>query len=202
MRVLRGFRLGALLAMASLAGAPLLAQQQSQDSVAEAARKARQKKKPPEKPAKVYTDEDLSRIPPSGAPQVQVVGTAPAEESATSTEGKPKEGKQGQDATAEKPAEEQSGEKLWRRRFKELYEARTRAQRELDVLQREFDRGQVQYYSDPTKAMNEQLNRKELTDKQSKIAAKQKEIDNLNQRISDLEDELRKAGGDPGWARP
>jgi hypothetical protein len=37
--------------------------------------------------------------------------------------------------------------------------------------------------------------------KTSKIDAKKKEIEQLKQSFSDLEDDLRKSGGDPGWAR-
>jgi len=47
----------------------------------------------------------------------------------------------------------------------------------------------------------EQNDRKEIDQKTAKIDAKKKEIEQLNQRFSDLEDELRKSGGDPGWSR-
>ena len=49
--------------------------------------------------------------------------------------------------------------------------------------------------------MTEQYTRKEINDKDAKIEAKRKEIEQLKQGLSDLEDALRKAGGDPGWAR-
>jgi polyhydroxyalkanoate synthesis regulator phasin len=47
----------------------------------------------------------------------------------------------------------------------------------------------------------QQNNRSDINDNQAKIDAKKKEIDSLNQQLIDLEDELRKAGGNPGWAR-
>jgi len=47
----------------------------------------------------------------------------------------------------------------------------------------------------------QQYNRSDINDHKAKIDAKQKEIDGLKQQLSDMEDELRKAGGDPGWAR-
>jgi len=57
------------------------------------------------------------------------------------------------------------------------------------------------YYSDPQKALAEQYSRKDITDADTKIEAKKQEIAQMKQHISDLEDELRKSGGDPGWAR-
>jgi hypothetical protein len=59
----------------------------------------------------------------------------------------------------------------------------------------------VQYYSDPQKALTEQNTRKDINDKQAKIDAKKLEIAQLKQGLDDLEDQLRKSGGDPGWAR-
>ncbi len=50
--------------------------------------------------------------------------------------------------------------------------------------------------------MAEQYSRKDINEKDAKIAAKKKEVDQLKERISDMEDQLRKDGGDPGWAAP
>ena len=77
----------------------------------------------------------------------------------------------------------------------------TAAEKELDILQREEQKAQVQYYSDPQKALMEQTTRKDVNDKNAKIEAKKQEIAQLKQNISDMEDELRKSGGDPGWGR-
>ena len=199
MRRLFAFTLGVILGLAGLAAAPLFAQQQSQDSVADAARKAREKKKTEKKEGKVYTNDDLSRVPQSAAPEVQVAN-APADSIAPVG---------GQKATPAKGAlgagtaqdEDKNSEARWRKRFKEVHDDLARAEKELDLLQREFDQGQVQYYSDPTKAMNEQLKRTQVTEKQVKIDAKKKEIEAIKQRIENMELELRRSGGDPGWAR-
>ncbi|MFZ3364394.1 MAG: hypothetical protein WA153_13190, partial [Candidatus Acidiferrales bacterium] len=59
----------------------------------------------------------------------------------------------------------------------------------------------VQYYPDPTQALMQSVTREDLTKKQAAIDAKQKQLDADKQALSDLEDELRKAGGDPAWAR-
>ena len=72
---------------------------------------------------------------------------------------------------------------------------------ELDVLQRELEKSQVQYYSDPQKALTEQNNRSDIIDTTKNIETKKKELERLRQQFDDLEDELRKSGGDPSWAR-
>ncbi len=113
-----------------------------------------------------------------------------------------KQGAQGKDAAGKTAEPEESAETKWRKQFREAYANLGRAQKELDVLQREDNKAQVQYYSDPQKALAEQYTRKDINDKDTKIAAKKKEIDQLKQQISDMEEALRKSGGDPGWAAP
>ena len=49
--------------------------------------------------------------------------------------------------------------------------------------------------------MNEQYTRKDVNETLAKIEAKRQEIAALKQGLSDLEDALRKAGGNPGWSR-
>ena len=67
-------------------------------------------------------------------------------------------------------------------------------QRELGVLD-------VQYYNDPVKAMQQGYSRSDINEKTDKIEAKKKVIEADQQAISDAEEELQRAGGDPGWAR-
>jgi chromosome segregation ATPase len=94
-----------------------------------------------------------------------------------------------------------NGEAAWRRRFKDQHDQIAKAEKELDILGRELEKAQLEYYPDPQKAMKEQNSRAEINDKTVKIDAKKKEIAQLKQALDDLEDQLRKAGGDPGWAR-
>ena len=197
MRRLSAFTLGAMLCVAGLAAPPLIAQEQSQESVADAARKTREQKKTAKKEGKVYTNDDLAAPPRSLTPEVQVTGQ-PAQ-SGAAAEGQKDKGPAAKGATA--PAEDKKDETYWRQRFKDARDALARAEKELDILQREFAQGQVQYYSDPTKAMNEQLKRTEVNDKQAKINEKKKEIAALRQKLDDMEVELKRAGGDIGWSR-
>ena len=194
--VLAGMGLLALMVTPGIAQQQDQGASQSGDPVADAARKAReQKKKEAPKPKKVYTDDDLNHAIP--------------ETTSTSTD-KPADGskdaasKNGTDQTnaAAGPETDKDREGKWRKRFKDAYGKLAQAEKELDILQREDNKAQVQYYSDPQKAMQEQYSRKDINEKNSKIDAKKKEIAQLKQQISDMEDALRKDGGDPGWAAP
>jgi DNA repair exonuclease SbcCD ATPase subunit len=196
MRVKNWFAASVLLPGLCVGVLPALAQQQqsqaspapqSGDPVADAARKAREQQKAAPKPKKVYTDDDVKpATPPSDAAAAPASGAAQAADNGTAANGAGK---------ADDP------EKVWRKRFQDQRDKIAAAEKELDILQREADKAQVQYYNDPTKAMNEQYSRKDINDKNAKIDQKKQDIANLKQQLSDLEDELRKSGGDPGWAR-
>jgi hypothetical protein len=181
-----------------LATLPVLAQQQqsqaspapqSGDPVADAARKAREQQKATPKPKKVYTEDDIKPATPASDP-----GPAPAA-GAQATPGN------GPDPAANGGSKGDDAEKAWRKRFQDQRDKIAAAEKELDILQREDDKAQLQYYKDPTKAMNEQYTRKDINDKNAKIDQKKQQIADLKQQLSDMEDELRKSGGDPGWAR-
>ena len=187
--------------LALLVCVPARSQQQnsqqsgSGDPVADAARKAKEQKKDAPKPKKVYTEDDIV----TKKTDISVVGPAapPADATgatqATSTTAKP--------GAKEKETEDPNSEKAWRKRFAELRKKIDTAEQELSVLQREENKAEVQYYADPTKALKEQYSRDDINKKAAKIDAKQKEIAALKQQWDDMEDLLRKSGGDPGWAR-
>ena len=163
---------------------------QTGDPVADAARRSREAKQNATKPKKVYTDEDISRRKPAPSP-TDATGAANPNAAITATPG-----------NAAAPVDEDAkNEALWRKSFKDQREKIARAEKELDILQRETQKAQIQYYPDPQKAMNEQYTRKDINDKDAKIEAKRQEIAQLKQGLSDLEDALHKAGGNPGWSR-
>jgi chromosome segregation ATPase len=181
---------GMTLAMAFCAVAPhAYANPPQQDSIVEAARKAREQQKS-QKPAKVYTNEDISQL--KGA--VSVVGQTPAESAPTDKAAAAAPGK------TLAPEETPKDEASWRQKFAEARKMLAEDSKELDILQREFNLKQQQFYSDPNVALREQNSRKDLEDTQAKIDAKKADVEKDGQLISELQDALRKAGGDPGWA--
>jgi len=184
-------RFAAFLALAAFAALPALAQQdQSADPVADAARKAREQKKNAPPPKKIITNDDIPSAPqPAPAADAKSPGDAsqPADADTSAA------------STADEKAKDP--QTYWRKRFQKARDDLAKAQKELDVLQRESDKNQVQYYSDPQKALMQQHDRSDINSGQAKIDAKKKEIDSLNQQLADMEDELRKDNGNPGWAR-
>jgi hypothetical protein len=158
-----------------------------QESLAEAARRAREQKKNTPKQVKVITNDN---IPKEGG--ISAVGDEPP--APGDAENPPADG-----AKSDKTAG--SSEKKWRERFDKLQHKLEQDQADLDVMQRELGVLDLQYYNDPMKGMQQGLTRSDINEKTAKIAAKQKEIEADKQAISDAEDDLRQAGGDPGWAR-
>jgi len=156
-----------------------------QDSIAEAARRAREAKKDQPKPAKVFDNDNL----PGGT---------------VSSVGKAEEPKKDGDASADATTDKKSGpdaEKQWKERFATLRAKLARDKDDLDVMQRELGVLNLQNYSDPMKTMQQGVTRSDINNKVAAIDAKQKAIEADEQAITDAEDELRKTGGDSGWAR-
>lgn len=156
---------------------------QQQDPLAAAARKAKEQQNHA-KPAKVFTNDNM---PTNGV--ISTVGSAPAADSTAPGDAK----------TAAAPAAQ--GEQYWRDKFSTLNKKLEQDQGELDVMQRELGQLNLQNYSDPNQAMQQGYSRSDIDKKASDISAKQKEIEADKQALSDAESDLRKSGGDSGWAR-
>ncbi|HVS74706.1 MAG TPA: hypothetical protein VHE23_04710 [Candidatus Acidoferrales bacterium] len=103
--------------------------------------------------------------------------------------------------TVSEKAQEEKGESYWRKRFAEARYKIGIAENERDILQRELGVLLLQYYPNPAKAMRENVTRKEINEHRKAIEVKQREIEELGRALADLEDELRHAGGPPGWSR-
>lgn len=195
MPFIRPLTLITFAAALAFSSTPARAQDQSTgDPVADAARKAREEKKVAPKPKKVFTDDDVAPKPAEQPAPAAATGTESAEVATTT---KPAGAKSAPGQKEEDPNSEQA----WRKRFAEQRRKISDAETELDVLQREASKADLQYYPDPQKAMQEQFTRDEINKKNAAIDAKKKDIADLKQQLSDLEDQLRASGGDIGWSR-
>jgi hypothetical protein len=161
-----------------------------QDTLAEAARKAREQHKTEPKTAKVFTNDNL---PTAGG--ISTVGEASAE--GTSEQAK---------TSGQAAAPSANGEAYWRAKFAGLRQKLQQDQEELGILQREIGQQQLQFYNgNPQKAAQDQMSGQplgaEYNKKRSAIEAKQKQVADDQQAISDAETDMRRADGDPGWER-
>jgi hypothetical protein len=188
----------------------------AQESVADAARKAQAEKKPSAKPAAVLTNDNLDSLKGT----ISVVGEAPAppadqapdeksdkgdkgKTTAADTKGKaPGKDDKTQAASADDKKSAEKGADYWRQTFADARKKLADDAHELDILQRDYNLKQQQYYSDPNQAMRQQYTRQDLTDTKSQIDDKTAAVAADKLAISDLEDQLRQAGGEPGWANP
>jgi hypothetical protein len=200
---MKAFVIAPALCLAGLSAAAQqqgFSQQQTSDPVADAARKAREMKKDAPKPKKVYTDDDVKRSAPAPeAAPAPASAAGDANGAAAATRVKPAgESDKAGDATK---TEDPNSETAWRKRFQAQHEKIAKVEKELDILGRELEKAQLEYYPDPQKALREQFDRADINTKTAKIETKRKELEQLRQGLDDLEDQLRKSGGDPGWAR-
>ena len=186
-----------VLAQAQAAPAPRQA-----PSVADAARRSREQNRARPQPAKVFTNDDVADL--KGV--VNVVGPPPVEPAAapesaqgapTAPEGAPAATTP---ATAAPPAEVKD-EAYWRAQFAAARRTLAADTKELDILQREYNLKQQQFYLDPNVALREQNNRADLNRTLEQINAKRLDVERDQQAITTLEDQLRQAGGSPGWSR-
>ncbi len=168
-------------------------------SVADAARKARAEKKAGPQTAKVYTNDDVTNL--KGG--INVVGPVPATpdiKEAGADAGKDAEKAADADATPAAAAlpKDEAG---WRKAFADARRKLADDAKELDILQREFNLKQEQFYTDPNASLKEEYSRDDLKKTQAQIDQKKTDVDADKQAISDLTDELRESGGDAGWGR-
>ena len=166
----------------------------SGESLAAAARKAREQKKDQAQAAARVFDND--NIPKQGG--VSAVGVNPDESSADAS-GAPAAAGAGGAAAAGPPGS--NDEKGWRELFAKLNKKLAQDEDNVNVSQRELGVLDVQYYNDPNKAMEQNLTRSDINEKTAKIDAAKQQVETDKQAIADAEEQLRKSGGDIGWAR-
>src|SRR5579863_4513246 len=139
--LLRISALSALLGFAafSVSAQQAAAQQPTGDPVADAARKARAEQKTAPKPKKVFTNDDIPSAPPP-TPPAAADGTKKPDGQAQAND---KSGKKELD-----PEDDPKQEAYWHKRSRTLHAKLSAAEQELDVLQRELSKDEVQYYPD------------------------------------------------------
>jgi hypothetical protein len=145
------------------------------DPLVEAARKARQAKKVTPAPPVVFTNENM----PTSATAISVVGDASASANSSAS------------ARAIEAQSAKNDEEMWRQKFAAARSKLREDKDKLGVLKSNYNAlGFTRYFNETDSIRIQQA----MLDQEKQVAADQKAID-------DLEDALRKAGGDPAWSR-
>jgi outer membrane murein-binding lipoprotein Lpp len=92
-------------------------------------------------------------------------------------------------------------EKYWRDRFQQARNDAARATARVQLLENKLRELNTLYLNRTDIYNRESVVGKEIADTQKQVDDAHKEADQANQKITDLEDELHRAGGPPGWAR-
>jgi hypothetical protein len=166
--------------------APLRAQ-----SLAEVAKKEQERRKAVPKPAKVYTNKDLSALPAGSAPP-PAAAAADAPKAAAGTD-KTTPDKEVSSGTAKDQA-------YWFGRMKTIQDKLDRDQTFAEALKTRVNSLTADFVNrdDPAQRRQIELDRQKAV---AEIARLQQDIVNGKKAVADLEEEARRAGVPPGWLR-
>lgn len=160
------------------------AQSQDSQSVAEAARRAREKKKDSAKGTKVITDETLDvkkgDVQSAVAEEPKIAGAPDAK--AQTAPGAPNA------ASANATGKDEKKEKL-KKELTDLKEQIKQSLMDLDLLQRENRLNQDAYYSQPNYG-SDTAGKQKLDDEKQQISNKQDEVARLKTKLADLQREI------------
>jgi uncharacterized coiled-coil protein SlyX len=183
----------ALAALIAAAVIPLSTRAQSQDSqpqsVADAARRAREQKKAAAKqPAPVITDDTLK---PSAPPAQAANAPAPAQspEAAAAKPATASSSAPAEQPAPGSPAEDADQKAKASAELASLKEELTQAQKNLDLVQRELGLEQDNVYSKPNYA-SDTAGKTKLDDLKRQVTDKQQTVDALKTRLAALLDSL------------
>lgn len=165
------------------------------DSLAEAARKAREQKKEARKAPRLFTNDDL---PTSGG--ISTVGQAPAPPP-TPASATPGSATPAGKKPAAPAASSGNDEAKWREKFTTLRHRIEQDQQNLDLLQRELGTLNTQFYGDPNKQLQQQLTRSDIDAKTAEIEKAKDQLATDQKALDDAQNDLRASGGEPGWGR-
>lgn len=151
------------------------------------------------KEGKVFTNENVATsIPAPAAPSAPetpraagqpVAPTAPAAGGAATTPAQPTEPSQA------------DLEKEYRGKFAKLREEMSFEEQKLDVMQRELNLMQTQFYANPQDTLTQEYTRSNINQRMQEIEQQKGKVEKAKQAVADLEEELRRKGLPAGWAR-
>lgn len=185
---------GFLMALLAQTGTPVHAQEFSNTpslgKVARQLRAERQRQK--HGPVAVYTNDNLPSRDSIGIGTLKGTGGTKEEEARTAK------------SPSAAGAPKVRGEKYFRSKANKLRSRMEIHRRQLAVLQQQLGLAKTQYYPNPQKTLEQESTpafQADLDKLRSKIATVEKEINDDQEAMDELQVELRRQGGDPGWVR-
>jgi len=163
---------------AALLSAAAFAQSQDTQSVAEAARRAREQKKAQAKPAKVITEDDVK-------PAAQSNSATPASPDATTTSGTPAQ-PASSTASASTASSSPAPDAKDSKEVTELKAQIKQIQGDLDLLQREQSLEQDKYYSN-TDYVHDTAGKAKLDALKQQVIDKRQELERWKARLAELQ---------------
>ncbi|HWW52090.1 MAG TPA: hypothetical protein VN044_10190 [Verrucomicrobiae bacterium] len=163
-------------------------QEQAENSIAAAARRARENKKEHAKPTKVWDNDNI----PTSAASLSVVGKAPPADNSANQPANvpPGSAAPGAANSASADASKKSAVEADLAAAKERLQT---LQNDLDIAQRKITLDRQVYYSKPDYAADK-AGAATLEDEQSQLEAKRQEVADAKKRVADLEEKLNSAG--------
>jgi predicted RNase H-like nuclease (RuvC/YqgF family) len=195
----------AAVAMLAFSGVGrLLAQAQEALSLGDLARQQKaQRAKAARKPVKEFSNDNLPARPATAG--LTVAGEMSAEPQATkSGESEGTEAAEAAKQPAGGEAEAVHDEKYYRDEMSKLQARLETHRRQLSVLEQKLAQGDMQYYPDPQRTLEQTSTpsfRSDINKLQDDIAKKKQDIADDERAIEDLRDQLRREGSPPGWLR-
>ena len=184
----------AAAALFLLAGGPLARPARAQ-SLADVAKKEADRRKTVAEPAKVYTNKDLSPVPPGSASPPPSAGTPPADSAKTADDDKKA------DAKADKPEKEPVKDRAyWSGKLKGLQDKLARDKDYADAMQTRINSLTTDFVNrdDPAqRSVIEQNRNKSIAE----LGRLNTSVKDTQKAIDDLLEEARRAGVPPGWLR-
>lgn len=160
---------------AALMPSVAFAQSQDSQSVAEAARRAREQKRTPAKPAKVITEDDVKPATPAASEPVPASG-APAPPAVNPSAAQAPGGSAAPDAKDEKSSKE----------IADLKEQIKQTQSDFDLLQRQLSLEQDNYFSKPDYT-HDIAGKAKVDGLKQQVGEKRQELDRLKARLAELQ---------------
>ena len=151
-----------------------------------------QREKEKQKPVAVFTNDNL---PSGGSLGIATVSLEKSAKEKAQANGK---------GIAQAAPSKEHGEKYFRSKVEKIRSRMRFHQRQLAVLKQQLGLARMQYYPDPQKTLEQESTpafQKDVDKLRAKIANVEKAVTDDQKAMDDLQQELRREGGSPGWIR-